>query len=252
MTLNAAVAVVSAPASVPQGQVFTASFRAVNTGTEVWQRGLHKLGMVGDDAQWGDNRVQLPGAVAPGQSAEWSAQLIGTVAGSRTMSVRMLKEGDRWFGGTDSRAVSVEAAPVPPLASRPDPNDLLGKMVINTGPLLCVKGQVQTDTFRNDSPRRMLITAGLIWVGFDSKTQCDCHVEARRSDDSLFMVKQTDHYTDGPEGGANRLQQFAPYFALEPGEVLSVAHFANPFTAPGVQHYHVTLSLWWRWAEPPA
>ncbi len=250
MTLNAAVAV-TAPASFPQGQIFTAGFRVVNTGTEAWTPGVHKLGMVGDDQQWGDTRVQIPDPIAPGQSAEWSAQLVGTVAGSRTLSVQMVKEYVRWFGPVASAPVRVEAAPVPPLALRPDPNDLLGRMVINTGPLVCAAGQVRTDTFKNDSGRRMLIASGLIWVGFDGATKCDCHVEARRSDDSLFMVKQTDHYVDGPEGGANRLQQFAPYFALEPNESITVYHVANPFTNPG-QHYHVTLSLWWRWAEPLA
>ncbi len=249
MTLNSVVGV-SAPATVKQGTVFTANFSARNVGTEVWQPGLHKIGFLNDDAQWGDTRAALPYPVAPNQTATWSSDFVATQAGQRTMSVRMVKEGVAWFGPTASTPINVPATPVAPLAPRSDSYDLLGRMVLNTGPMVCVTGTVRTDVYTNTSPYRMLLKRAKIWVGFDGATKADCHVEVTRSDGSLFVCGQFDHYADGPEGGAREYGTFDPYFALEPGEALIVNHVANPFTLPGAQHYHVTLTLWWQYSPP--
>lgn len=249
MSLNAQIQFLSVPLSVKQGSPFPVNLKVTNLSTEIFQPGLHNLGSMQpqDNAYWGDSRIRFTQPISPNTVSQVDVNVVATKAGSVPFSWRMVKEGVTWFGQqSEVRPIDVQGIPEPPLALRSDPDDLVGKVILNTGPMIASTTVLRT-VWVNTSDRRMLIKSGKIWIGFDGGTKGDCHVEITRSDGSLFMIKPTDHYMDGPEGGAKEAKTFDPYFCLEPNEALIIAYVCAPFTLPGVQHYHVIVGLWWLW-----
>ena len=104
---------VSAPSVMTQGQSYTVGVTMQNSGTTTWPAGSsYALGSTNpqNNMVWGLNRVNLPGAVAPGQQTTLSFQVTAPAAGSYNMGWGMAQEGVGWFGATSSSAVTVNPA----------------------------------------------------------------------------------------------------------------------------------------------
>ena len=101
---------VSAPSVMTQGQGYTVGVTMQNSGTTTWPAGSsYALGSTNpqNNMVWGLNRVNLPGAVAPGQQTTLSFQVTAPAAGSYSMGWGMVQEGVGWFGATSSSAITV-------------------------------------------------------------------------------------------------------------------------------------------------
>ena len=115
-------------------------------------------------------------------------------------------------------------------------------LALDTGPYLA-NNVIHNLTWTNDSGRRLAIFKAYLWSGVDKGGIADVHIEARRtSDNSYIGISQWDHYAD-PTLPQHGLQfDYPSPMMLDPGETITILHFANGFT-PG-WHAHHYLILW--------
>ncbi|MBB3121514.1 NBR1-Ig-like domain-containing protein [Pseudoduganella violacea] len=102
----------SVPSTMVAGQRYSITVAMRNSGTSTWTaERKHLLGSQNpqDNKNWGNGRVDLPGAVAPGQTASFTFDVTApTTPGSYNMQWRMLEEYWEWFGAsTPNVAVTV-------------------------------------------------------------------------------------------------------------------------------------------------
>lgn len=104
---NAALFIVqSAPATMTAGQSYPVSVTVRNTGTTTWTREhLYRLGSQSpqDNSLWGQPRVYLPTAVAPGADVTFSFVVVAPYNGNEQpppaqFRWRMVEDGVEWFG----------------------------------------------------------------------------------------------------------------------------------------------------------
>lgn len=110
---NAAFVSQSVPANVVQGFTYPASVTLQNTGTFTWQPGQHYLRSQSpqDNSNWGLNRVELPNAVAAGQSVTFNFDAISAAVGTFDFQWRMAKPAGS-FGQASTNVPVAVAAPV--------------------------------------------------------------------------------------------------------------------------------------------
>lgn len=117
--VDAVISSVSYPSSMTGGETDSASITVENTGTRSWSSSdLIRLGCSNSDAvafsPSGSNRIYLPSGVtiAPGATYTFTFPLQApTTAGTYSPQYRMVWDGQRWFGSSVSRTVSVTGAP---------------------------------------------------------------------------------------------------------------------------------------------
>jgi hypothetical protein len=133
------------------------------------------------------------------------------------------------------------------MPARPDPNDLLGDNVVNTGPFKA-DGAVQKFYWANTGNRPVLIHMARIWLGCDGGLVCDADADLfRETDGARVATLQADHYQDGPHGAAHETFNFAPYYvALTPGERLVLTCWGNDYKG-GKGNVHFAAFVWWRY-----
>jgi hypothetical protein len=100
------------PINVTAGKSFAASVTMHNTGTTRWSStGGYRLGSQApqDNSNWGINRVQLPGDVAPGAQAVFSFNVSAPqIPGRYDFQWKMVQDGVQWFGeATDNTVFNV-------------------------------------------------------------------------------------------------------------------------------------------------
>jgi hypothetical protein len=115
--LGAAFVRQSVPATTRPGERVPVTIAMRNTGGLIWtgDTGI-RLGTVDDAGTWlATPRVELPGAVAPGQEVTFSFEVTAPATpGTYAWNWRMLQEYVTWFGDATAGAVSVAT---PPLAA---------------------------------------------------------------------------------------------------------------------------------------
>ncbi len=261
MALNGSVTVLSVVDTVNLGVPFPIALSVVNSGSETFTPGLHNLSAESpqDNTFWGNARIVLPAVIGPGTELKFTTNLTPTTAGTHVLQYILVKEGVTRFGiPSMPRVINVVGSqPQPPqgaiLGLRSDPTDLVGDIIINTGPYIAdIPLNVHVTPWKNNSGRRMLITDCDIWLGVDKKHTCDAYSQVRRSDGSLMADLAVDHYTEGPQGAAIKQQKYSPhYMILEKGESIDFQHFGFPIyeiNEPKVPfNVHWKLSLWWLW-----
>jgi hypothetical protein len=115
-------------------------------------------------------------------------------------------------------------------------------LMLDTGPYLA-NHNVHNLTWTNNSGRSLAIYKVYLWTGVDKGGIADVHIEARRaSDNSYIGILQWDHYADPTLPQHGQQFDYASPMMLDPGESISIKHFANGFT-PG-WHAHHLLILW--------
>lgn len=114
--LGAAAAWMEVPATMISGRTYRVKVAMQNTGTIPWTlAGGFKLGseMAVDTYRWGLTRVQVTNTVASGAVQVFEFDVTPREVGGRPCAWRMVKEGYRWFGATNSSIVVVSAAASP-------------------------------------------------------------------------------------------------------------------------------------------
>ena len=107
----------SVPATMVVGQSYPVSVQMKNTGMETWTPAAsYRLGAQNphDNTTWGTHRVELPGAVANGQTAvvNFTARA-PLVAGTYNFQWQMAQDGVAWFGAlTPNQSITVYASTV--------------------------------------------------------------------------------------------------------------------------------------------
>jgi len=108
-----------APMSMPAGAQSIVTLTVQNTGTTTWVSGganVYRLGSQRpqDNATWGLSRVELPHAVDPRATVDFTFTVKAPAMGGQLpMGWRMVRESVHWFGELEDRSVNVIAAPVP-------------------------------------------------------------------------------------------------------------------------------------------
>lgn len=121
---DATVLSIVAPASIAQGQTFVAMVTVKNTGTATWQPSTvfgtraYRLGSQNpqDSTRWNTGRVNLPNAVAPGETVvlQVNATAPTTESGSLSFAWKMVLDTVEWFGTTGQALITVTAGmPMP-------------------------------------------------------------------------------------------------------------------------------------------
>jgi alkylated DNA repair dioxygenase AlkB len=99
---EATMASQNVPSVMAPGQVYPVSVTMQNTGNTTWTQGaLYRLGAQDpqDNTTWGTNRVELPNAVAPGQSVTFNFNVTApTTVGTYHFQWRMVQDTVAWFG----------------------------------------------------------------------------------------------------------------------------------------------------------
>lgn len=113
------------PTTMHKGQYYAVSVKLKNTGTSTWTApDGYRLGSKNPDnnTTWGMNRVNIPGAVGPGQTATINFTVRApTTPGTYNFQWRPLQSGVAWFGATTPNiAVTVTTPPPPPEECPPD------------------------------------------------------------------------------------------------------------------------------------
>lgn len=237
---NGTITIVEVPQVLQVGEAFGATFTVTNTGTETFVPGSYKLGAVApyNNLRWGDNRVQLPAHLAPGASLTLRADTFRAAGASGDFAWQLLQEGVVWFGSPASVPIQVYR-PLPPPRGW---SDVVGHTPFATG-AFPADGAVRLLRWANPSGRRLLIGAAEVWIGVDLGKRCDAHAELRRSDDSLLVLLQCDHYADASRGAGCKQQTFPGQVTLEPGEELFLVCVAHGFSAPP-GNVAFTASIW--------
>ena len=115
-------------------------------------------------------------------------------------------------------------------------------LAVDTGPYLA-NHNVHNVTWTNNSGRPLAIYKAYLWTGVDKGGIADVHIEARRaSDKSYIAIMQWDHYADPTLPQHGQQFDYASPMMLDPGDSITIAHFANGF-APGWRAHHL-LILW--------
>lgn len=144
----------------------------------------------------------------------------------------------------------ISQTPLPP--PRTDPNDLFGKCVFNTGPLLA-NGEQHEFYWSNDEASPILIVKSRIWLGCDGKLQCDADADAfREVDGAIVATIQVDHYAESSQGAGHEGLDFSPYYIkLLPGERLVLLCWGkdtvNKERVKG--HVHFAVYCWWLYGK---
>ena len=115
-------------------------------------------------------------------------------------------------------------------------------LAINTGPYVA-NSITHNVIWTNNSGRALAIHKAYLWSGVDKGAIADVHVEARRtSDNSYIGILQWDHYADPTLPQHGQQFDYTSPMMLDPGETITILHFANGFT-PGWHARHA-LILW--------
>jgi hypothetical protein len=106
----------SVPTGLAPGQSTTVSITMLNAGTSIWTAaGGYRLGTESprDNTLWtGATRVELPGAVHPGEEADFTFSITAPSApGDYNFQWRMVQDPIEWFGELTPRVVIHVAAP---------------------------------------------------------------------------------------------------------------------------------------------
>jgi hypothetical protein len=102
-----------APTAVPSSVNFRVIVRMLNTGSTTWTADVatpYRLGsqFPQDNVLWGLQRVELPGAVAPRELADFSFTVTApTQVGPQFMGWRMVRETVQWFGAYAGTSITV-------------------------------------------------------------------------------------------------------------------------------------------------
>jgi hypothetical protein len=111
---GAQVVSVQVPSTVMLGEVLTVAITLRNTGTRTWSptgSNSHRLGSQNpqDNSAWGQSRIDLPSAVAPGQEVTIRTELGTPIRiGTYNFQWRMVQEGVEWFGDpTPNQSITV-------------------------------------------------------------------------------------------------------------------------------------------------
>ena len=176
----------SVPSTMTAGSTYNVSLTFRNTGNETWSRAAnYRIGSTSpvDNMNFGRNRVDMNVAsVAPGQSATFDFQVQAPPnAGNYAFDWGMLWEGQRRFGQTTARTVTVTTAPAVPkpgiTASR-NMNPLVAGQAFTTSwstsnatllSRLCTatgSGYNANESLALNGPRTQ--TASAAWVGYPS------------------------------------------------------------------------------------
>jgi len=132
-------------------------------------------------------------------------------------------------------------------APREDPNDLVGVKLFDTLPYLA-DAQEHRITWTNETGLRLLVKKSLLWTGVDMGARMDVHVHVERSDGTRMNVLGIDRYAE-PVGPTVQEMIYDPYFAIEPGESLTLVFYAVPFEGKDPHARH-EFDLWWQYASP--
>ena len=132
-------------------------------------------------------------------------------------------------------------------SARNDPNDLVGAKIFDTGPYLA-DNKIHQLTWTNESGLRLLVKKSLLWTGVDLGGRMDVSVRVERSDGSRMNILGIDRYAE-PVGPTVQVISYDPYFAIEPGESLTLIYFANKFSDV-VTHAHHEFDMWWNYQTP--
>ena len=96
----------SVPTTMALGQTYPVSITVLNNGDTTWTaENQYRLGAQApqDSSTWGLSRVELPGAVAPGQSVTFNFTVAAPVVlGVYNFQWRMVQETVEWFGDYSS------------------------------------------------------------------------------------------------------------------------------------------------------
>jgi len=115
-------------------------------------------------------------------------------------------------------------------------------LAVDTGPYLA-NYNVHNLTWTNTSGRPLAIYKAYLWTGVDKGGIGDVHFEARRaSDNSYIGILQWDHYADPTLPQHGQQFDYPSPMILDPGDSITIKHFANGFTAGW--HAHHLLILW--------
>jgi hypothetical protein len=115
-------------------------------------------------------------------------------------------------------------------------------LALDTGPYLA-NHSVHNLTWMNSSGRPLAIYKAYLWTGLDKGGIADVHIEARRaSDNSYIGILQWDHYADPTLPQHGQQFDYPSPMMLDPGDSITIKHFANGFT-PGWRAHHL-LILW--------
>jgi NTE family protein len=96
-----------------QKQLVSLTFR--NVGTTVWSTGEnYRLGSQApqDNVHWGQNRVELPAPVSPGQDVTFKFGATAPPEAQETFQWRMVQDGREWFGNYSLAATIERDQPV--------------------------------------------------------------------------------------------------------------------------------------------
>lgn len=120
----AAAGSIAASSSVVAGSTFSATVTMTNIGTSTWVTGgahPYRLGSQSpqDNFTWGTNRVTLPANVSPNQTVAITVNATApTTPGTYSFAWGMVEESVEWFGPTNSKSITVTAAP-PTIQTQP-------------------------------------------------------------------------------------------------------------------------------------
>lgn len=115
-------------------------------------------------------------------------------------------------------------------------------LALDTGPYLA-NHDIHNLIWTNNSGRTLAIYKTYLWTGFDKGGIADVHIEAHRgSDNSYIGILQWDHYADPTSPQHGQQFDYPSPMMLDPGDTITIMHFANGFT-PG-WHAHHWLILW--------
>ncbi|UTY55835.1 RHS repeat-associated core domain-containing protein [Massilia sp. erpn] len=182
---DAAMVTLSVPAQMTAGQTYNASVTVKNTGNTTWPAGgEYRLGSQNpqDNYNWGNNRVLLGSAVAPGQQYTISFQVNApSQSGSYNFQWRMVREYIAWFGATSANAVvqvsgTAPAAPQLTVTRTPSPMTAGGSYTLSwnsTGAskvsMSCTaSGSGYAGTVSRALSGSVTETASAAWVGYPS------------------------------------------------------------------------------------
>ena len=121
------------------GQQFAARIRMTNTGDPTWtSEARYKLGshFPLDNLIWGSSRLELPGDIRPGATAEFALTAVApTAPGQYSFTWRMVQEGITWFGEVNGAPVLIaekRPAPLTAPAPKPPPQTIVPNLVGQT------------------------------------------------------------------------------------------------------------------------
>jgi hypothetical protein len=126
-------------------------------------------------------------------------------------------------------------------APKPRPDDSLQSFrLVDTGPYLA-NAHFHSVKWTNNSGRSLAIYKAYVWTGFDRGGIADVHIDLRReSDGSFIALMQWDHYGDPTLPQQGQQFDYGSPMVLDPGESVSIAHFANGVN-PGWHAHHVVI-----------